>query len=569
VEIGLLGHTSFDDGVVVSRPLERALLARLALARGAPVSPEQLAVDLWGVEAARPTERLRVVVSRLRGALGRNVDVVQRVAAGYRTPAVPADLLRAEVAAERMHGAARAGDHTAAREHALVALAQWRGPALADIRHVPFVDNVATRLDDWYWELLVARYRAELELGDGAEYLLPMMALADRHPLHEPLHCLLATALYRAGRQADALDRLARLRAALAAELGADPAPATAATELLVLRQDPALATPRPATPTARRSALSAPSTSFVGRAGELATLSRLVGRSGVVTLVGPPGCGKSRLATEVARGVVGRDVVPVALATVGPGGVATAIAAAAPALDGVLLVLDDAEHLVEEVGEAVVELRRESPGLTVLVTSQRPLRIAEEVRHRVGPLVREAAARLFVERAAPTRQAEADAVATVCAAVDGLPLGIELAAGLTRMLTPAQLAVRVPDGLRLLVGGRRGGAGRHASLRATLDRSHELLPAREQLVFRRISVFTDAFDLDDAEQVVAVGSADVAAAVAELADRSLLEVLTENGEQRFRLLGTIRRYALDRLVAAREEAAVRQRYRHGGVAAA
>ena len=370
-----------------------------------------------------------------------------------------------------------------------------------------------------------------------------------------------------------ALDQLARLRAALAAELGADPGPETAATELLLLRQDPCLATPRPARPSARRAALNVPATSFVGRAAELAALARLVGRSGVVTLVGPPGCGKSRLAAEAARRATGREVVPVALATVPAGGVVRAIAESAgvapaglaAALQAVLLVLDDADHLVEEVGEAVAQLRRETSGLTVLVTSQRPLRIAEEVRHQVGPLGPDAAATLFVERSAPLRQADAGAVAAVCAAVDGLPLGIELAAGLTRLLTPAQLAERMPDRLRLLVGGRRDAAGRHASIRAALDRSHGLLADRERSVLRRISVFAAAFELTDAEEMVpggAVGRADVAPAVAELVDRSLVAVTTEGGQQRFRLLGTIRAYALDQLVAAGEAAEVRHRRR-------
>ena len=570
-----MGHTSLEGDVEVSRPLERALLARLALARGAPVSPEQLVVDLWGVgDGPRPTERLRVVVSRLRAALGPHADLVQRVAGGYRTPVVPGDLVRSDAAAEQMHDAVRRGDHGTAREHALEALAQWRGPALAELRHVPFADAAAARLDDRYRELVVARFRAELELGDGSEHLVAMAELADRHPMDEPLRCLLATALYRAGRQADALAQLARLRAALAAELGADPGPETVATELLLLRQDPGLAAPRPAAPSARRATLKVPATSFVGRTAELAALTRLLGRSGVVTLVGPPGCGKSRLAAEAARRATGREVVPVALATVPAGGVVRAIAGSAGvvpaglavALQTALLVLDDAEHLVEEVGEVVAQLRRETSGLTVLVTSQRPLRIAEEVRHQVGPLGPDAAATLFVERSAPLRQADAGAVAAVCAAVDGLPLGIELAAGLTRLLTPAQLAERMPDGLRLLVGGRRDAAGRHASMRAALDRSHGLLADRERSVLRRIGVFADAFELADAEQVVpggAVDRADVAPAVAELVDRSLIAVTTDDGRPRYRLLGTIRTYALDRLVAAGEAAEVRQRHVH------
>jgi predicted ATPase/DNA-binding SARP family transcriptional activator len=593
VDVLVLGPTVVregDDALPVSRSLERALLVRLALARGVAVPDERLAADLWGdVELARPESRLRVVVSRLRRSLGWRADAVSRSRAGYRLDADAADLRAAQAAADRLHAAAKADDHAAVLAAATEALAQWRGPAMADLRTFPYAQLEADRLDDWHLELTVARLRAELELGDAAAHVNELATLASQRPLHEPLRCLLALALYRTGRQADALDQLARLRRALADELGVDPGTATAELELRLLRQDPTLLpTPRePAVRTASSAApelrLPEPSTSFVGRDGELAAVVERLGRPGLVTLVGEPGCGKSRLAAEAVRAIApaGRrcvvvelarsdrdDAVIVALADaagVEPG-TRDLIAATAAGLDDALLVIDNAEHVVEQVSAAVRELRRVGPALTVLVTSQRPLLLAEETQHRVRPLAPHAASTLFRHRAGVHSWSgpELDAdIATICAAVDGLPLGIELAAGLTRTLTVPQLARRVTDRLRLLVGGRRDGSGRHGSLRAALDWSHELLDDREQAVLRRVGVFAGGFTLEAAEHVVPDGKielGDVAPALAELVDRSLITVRNDTASRRFALLETVRDYALAELRRAGETAATRTR---------
>lgn len=592
VDVLVLGPTVVRDGeesLPVHRSLERALLVRLALARGMAVPDERLAADLWGtVDLARPESRLRVVVSRLRRSLGPRADAISRSRAGYRLDADTADLRAAQVAADRLHAAAKTGDHVAVRAAAAEALGQWRGPAMADIRAFPYAELEAERLEDWHLELTVSRLRAELELGDAAAHVTELAGLASEHPLHEPVRCLLALALYRTGRQADALDQLARLRHALADELGVDPGAATADLELRLLRHDPALLSApravavRPAPPEPR-SPLPEPSTSFVGRDGELAAIVERLGRPGVVTLVGEPGCGKSRLAAEAVRVLApaGRrcvvvelarsdrdDAVVVALADaagVEPG-TRDLIAATAPALGDALLVIDNAEHLVERVSAAVRDLRRAGHGLTVLVTSQRPLLLAEETQHRVRPLAPQAAATLFRDRAgAHTRfDPEQDGdIATICAAVDGLPLGIELAAGLTRALTVPQLAVRVTDRLRLLVGGGRSGSARHGSLRAALDWSHELLDDREQAVLRRVGVFAGGFTLESAERVVPDGKVelgDVAPALAELVDRSLITVRNDAASRRFALLETVRDYALAELHSAGETAATRSR---------
>lgn len=572
--------------VAVDRPLERALLVRLALAGGMSVPDHRLAADLWGdVDLARPTERLRVLASRLRAAID-SPDSLTRVNGGYALAADLSDLTEARAAAERMHTAVRAGDRLAVRTAAQEALDLWRGPSLADLRTIPYAVAEGEQLDAWKLTLQVELLDAELSLGHAAEAARELEALATENPLHERLWCLLALALYRTGRQADALSRMARLRNRLSDELGVDPAPDTAAMELRLLRQDPTLlptasespapeslaassATRSTAAPAGAVADLPSPLTSFVGRQEELAWLTKRVTQPGVITLTGGPGSGKSRLSFEAVRAVTDRPVRLVELAPLQrEAAVLEAIAgedasgsdpigAAAAALDGSVLVIDNAEHVVEQVADIVAALVRRAPGLTVLVTSQRPLQLETEEVRPMRPLDALAAAQLFTERCAIDAQgAEPEQVAAICTAVDRFPLGIELAAGLTRTLTVPQLAKRLTDRMRLLVSGGRDSQARHTSLVAALDWSHQLLGDSERAVLRRVAVFAGGFTLEAAEQV-ALDPRDVAPALTELADRSLLTVEAVNG-RRFRLLETVRDYALSKLEDAGETETVR-----------
>ncbi|MFI6503673.1 AfsR/SARP family transcriptional regulator [Nonomuraea typhae] len=421
----------------------------------------------------------------------------------------------------------------------------------------------------------------------------------------------------------------------------AHPTPAHAAAQLSASSAHPA-AEPAPshAAEPVRGSSprLPGPMTSFVGRDADLAALVDRLARPGLVTLTGGPGSGKSRLAIEAARAVAAdRTVTVVELAPLARREAIWAALGAEPGaddpahktaeqLEGGLLVLDNAEHLVEPAAELVTALLGRTTALTVLVTSQRPLLAAGEELHRVGPLAGAAAARLFRERCAPDQaSAAAEAVTAICAAADRLPLGIELAAGLTRVLTVEQLAARVEDRLRLLVGGRRDAGNRHTSLRAALDWSHDLLEGRERAVLRMVSVFSGGFTLEAAEHVAGylsdpavpdpaglrltgphpagsnptgpnhagsnptepnptgpnptgsiptgpgldAGSAhgasgdapipagDVAPALAELVDRSLVTVEAHGG-RRFGLLETVKDYARARLAGSGEGEAVR-----------
>ncbi|MFI6042446.1 BTAD domain-containing putative transcriptional regulator [Nocardia sp. NPDC051321] len=589
-EVHVLGPVRVvDDGrdLGVDRPLERAALVRLALARGVPVPDGRLVADLWGEEELpRPIERLRVLISRLRAALGEHGAAVTRSPSGYRTTVSVADLIAAEAAAAQMHAAHRAGQHATVRSAAEAALRMWRGPALADLTSAPFAVAESTRLDQWRLGLTVARLDATLHLGSGAEIATELAGLVREHPQHEPLARLHALTLYRTGSQADALERLHRLRRVLSDELGVDPTPETAELELRILRHDPSLRAPRMTyavdlSDASADTACPVPADAFIGRRQELAAVVDSLRRPCVVTLMGGPGSGKTRLALEAARGVAaaGRSVVFVELAPLqrrdtinqaiaaavdaAPEGCEEAVTAA---LTRAILVLDNAEHVTYEIRAITAALSARVPGLTCLVTSQRALGLPRETLIRIGALDRAAGLELFAERAmCPTTAADRSDMVAVCAAVDWLPLGIELAAGMTRTFTISQLAQRIDGRIRLRMGSRRiAGGARHSSLRAALDWSHELLDPSEQAVLRRLSVFAGGFGLEAAEWVVpctVVEKADVAPALAGLVDRGLATVLVDSADRRFLLLETVRDYASTLLTAAGEAPIARRRH--------
>lgn len=534
-----------DVTITLDRPLERALVARLSLARGAAVSDERLARDLWGdVDLARPRERLRVLASRLRANLGDAASALSRTAAGYVLDASPSDVVAAEAALS-----------DGSREAISQALALWRGDSLADLRAVPFGFAEGERLDGLRVDLRVAYLSALLDGGAGIELRAELEELVGSHPMHERLSCMLALCLYRGGRQADALAALSRLRERLSDELGVDPAPETVSMELQILRQEAPGSAPK------RR--LPAAGTTFLGRDADRAAVVERLSVTRLVTLTGVAGSGKTRLALEVAR-VVERPVVWLDLTAVRaedeilPALVAEAGDDYLAELEGAVLVVDNAEHVLSAASSMVSELLSHTGKLSVLATSQRPLLVeGEEVRH-VGALPASAASLLFCDRSGAEPSADVDAI---CAAVDHLPLGVELAAGLTRTLSVSQLARRLDDRLRLLVGGLRGSRQRHSSLRAALDWSHELLDEVQQAVLRRTGVFLGGWTLEAAEEVLAFDGldvADIAATLTELADRNLISV---SAGPRFRMLETVRHYALDKLRDAGEDELVRARH--------
>lgn len=533
------------------------MVVRLALARGRGVPDELLADDIWGRgEVPDPPQRLRVLIYRLRRSLGRHAHVIHRSATGYALTATVSDL-------QAMEQALADREYTAA-------LAHWAGPALADLRNTPFGATEGSRLDSLRLDLQVKWLSSALDNGDPVEHELEKLVTAN--PLHEELVGLSAIALYRAGRQADALARLGDLRTSLADELGVDPSPATAELEIRLLRQDPALIRRH----TVQLPALRWPASTFVGRDRERAALLGQLAGSTVVTLTGGPGAGKTRLAQEVAAIVQdsGRPVAWLDLAPV-TDGVRTRLASAIgvdagpsdplprciEAVAGALLVIDNAEHLVDTVAPMVSEIQLRAAGATVLVTSQRALRISGEKIVQVGPLSRTAANALFRAR---SRLGPDDRIDAICSALDRVPLAVELAAGLTRTLTLAQLAERTDHQLKLLVGGNRDSHGRHSSLRDAIDWSYSLLDPPARSLLERIAVFAGGCTLEAAEQVAAGAGlevADVPPILADLHDRCLVAVDSRHETPRFVLLQAVRDYAREKLTASGEEFAVRRRH--------
>ncbi|ADD45246.1 BTAD domain-containing putative transcriptional regulator [Stackebrandtia nassauensis] len=616
MRINLLGPFEVLDAdgrtVDVGGPRVRALAARLALADGRTVSAALLIDDLWGDNPpAGASGTLHRLVSRLRSALPDTGTghPLRSEPGGYRLEATVDARRFEDLAASGRQALADTDPATAAR---LLRDAErlWRGPALGGLGEAPYLTGATARLSDLRLRVSEHRFEAELALGRHAAVATEVEQLAANHPLRERLQGLLMRVRYATGRQAEALAVFERVRAELADRLGADPSPELAAVHVAVLRQDPDLA-PNPPHPTP-----SAALTSFVGRESELDQLRSLLGRERLVTILGPGGAGKTRLARELlvqlspdggetrfvelsmVDGTAG--LIPAILDSLGtrspfPGGPAdtdghsrrdsgagesitadspTEFEALTATLHGraLLLVLDNCEHLATDVAILVERLLDTNPRLRILCTGRQPLDIAGEQRFPLPPLglpnsdrptTEAAAVRLFADRAAKVRpgftvtDANAETVAEICRRLDGLPLAIELAAARTRIMTPSQLAHRLDDRFQLLTGGVRTADARHQTLRAVVEWSWDLLDEPERRLARRFSVFAGGATLAAVEAVC--GGPDLPAdrildVVAALADKSLLEATDTDGpEPRFRMLDTIRAFATDQLAEAGE----------------
>jgi predicted ATPase/DNA-binding SARP family transcriptional activator len=535
---------------------------------------------------------LQVYVHGLRKALG--ADRIETHGSGYRLRLEPDELdaERCERLVERARSELAADDPAAALDDLAAALALFRGPALADLAGHP-VARRGGELEERRLQALELRVEAELALGRHERVLAELEALARQHPYRERFREQLILALYRAGRQKEALDAYREARRVLD-ELGVEPGPALRELERAVLRQDPALAAPEQ--PPAGEARLPVPPTPLVGRALEVATIAALLRRpeARLVTLTGPGGSGKTRLAiaaaAELARELPGGALF-VDLATARDGAaLAGAVAQAAGADEGddplaaalaairgqpLLLVLDNLEQLLPDVAP-VAALLAGAPRLRVLATSRAPLRLSGEHEYPVPPLpvpgvaagfeeVAEAdAVRLFLARAravapafALTDENAAD-VAAVCRRLDGLPLALELAAVWTRLLPPDELARRLSGALDLLVQGARDLPPRQQTLRATLDWSYGLLGDGDRRALRRLAVFSGGAPLAAAQAVLGDGAL---ARVGTLVEHGLVRRVDDGGSPRLVLLETIRQYALERLQADGEEAAARRRH--------
>uniref|UniRef100_UPI0008377D18 BTAD domain-containing putative transcriptional regulator n=1 Tax=Actinomadura kijaniata TaxID=46161 RepID=UPI0008377D18 len=557
MRFGVLGplEVRTDGGEPVRVPdlKVRTLLACLLAHRGETVAADRLVDWLWGAEPpADPRATLRARVSQLRRTL-EDAEPGARALVETRPPGYRLAVPPHAVDAGRFEEAVARGEADA--------LALWRGAAFADFAEAPFALPEIARLTE-------LRLTA-VEEGAGTRTAGELAALVARHPLRERLRAAHLRALYREGRQGEAVRAYLDLRDLLREELGMDPDPRTTALYEAILRRDPSLDAPRGNLP--------APVTDLVGRDAALAEVRAELRAHRLVTLTGPGGVGKTRLAVEAARGAehpdgvwlveavdAGTGVAERVAETAGlrdvAGGPADPVARLAGALRDrrMLLVLDGCERRAEEVAATAAALLRGAPGLRLLVTSREPLGVSGERVWSVPPLAEADAVALFAARA-PGPVTDGAAVAAVCRRLDGLPLAVELAAARVRSMDVRELADRLDDRFRLLTGGPRDAPARQRTLRAVIDWSWEPLPGPERAVLRRLAVFADACPLAAAEAVCAdTPGQDVLDPLARLVDRSL--VVHTAG--RYRLLESVAAYALERLREAGEEDATRARHR-------
>lgn len=581
MRFGILGPLEvISDGVRVrlGGPRQRAVLARLILDAGRVVATDALIEDVWG---GRPpttaTKTLQKYVSELRKALGR--PVLRTRPGGYLLD-IPADAIDA-VQFERLVADGEFED----------ALALWRGDVLVDLPDSRFAASEIGRLCETRLLATEGRLAAGLDAGRHAAAVAELSEMVDEHPLRERLTELLMLALYRSGRHVEALRVYERHRRRLADEIGVDPAPPLRDLQRAILHHDAALDVNCPVGRDLDLSAGNLPAllTSFIGRADELASVARAVTVHRLVTLTGPGGVGKTRLALE-ASGLVGAgmaggvwlvDLAAVSSPELVPRAVATTVGVAEqPGQEAVdtlaavlarrpptLLLLDNCEHVAAASAALVERVLDACPETRVLATSRCSLGVDGEVIRPVGPLTDDDAVQLFTERAARvTREVDAaeqaDAARQICRDLDGLPLAIELAASQLRVLEPCEIAARLGDRLRILARPRAR-AARQRTLHDMVAWSYALLTPPARRTFARLGVFPASFTLEAAEAVCAgdgAATGDVLDHIRALVDHSLVvRERAPGGTSRYRLLETLRLFALERLAERGDEERARR----------
>ncbi len=570
MRFGVLGSLTVwtDAGTVVpiSGAKVRALLAVLLVHAGAPVTADRLLDDIWGEELpGNAAGTLSAKASQLRRALRDAEPGAQELVVspppGYRLASARVDAL--EFAALLADGATASVDVSERIKTLTAALALWRGPALSDFRDHAFAQPVITRLEEQ--RLLAVEELAELRLSQGAHAAVAseLAGLVAEHPLRERLRAAHLRALYGAGRQSEALDSYEQFRAALADELGLDPGPELVELQRAILAQD--LAAPAPAI-RRRTSNVPAPLADLVGRDDDIERAVAALAHTRLVSLVGPGGVGKTRLATAVANAARARDgvwfvelapvthrIADTVLTTLdirtGAGESDDPLDAlcAAVADRELLIVLDNCEHVVDEAAAVAERLLSAGTGVQVLTTSREPLRLPGEDVQLVDPLPLPDAVTLFLRRAPRDFVLDAGTrgpVETLCRRLDGIPLALELAATRVRALGIDGLVARLDDRFRLLATGHRGAPPRQQTLMAMIDWSWGLLSAPEQTVLRRLAVHSDGCTLAAAEAVCALPDVDVVDVVLALVDRSLVVATAP----RYRLLESVAAYCLRQL---------------------
>ncbi|MFD8480458.1 BTAD domain-containing putative transcriptional regulator [Kitasatospora sp. NPDC059673] len=602
LRIGVLGPvTAAVNGrpVALGGPRQRAVLAALVAARGRLVDQDALIEQAWERQRLPSATTLHSYVAALRRALEPrraargSAEVLVREGTGYALRLAPerVDAERFTLLAGRGERLLSADDPEAAAGVLAEALALWRGAAYAEFAASAFAMPEAARLEGLRLSAQEDLYSAELARGRHTAVVADLGKHTAEQPLSERGWELLALALYRSGRQADALETLRTARRLLAEELGIDPGPSLRRLESALLTQDEsvappppraaalphpattafpppraAAAPPYPASPPPRRGRnLPIPLTAMIGREDARDRLAALLDEHRLVTLTGPGGIGKSRLMVEAARARTDEDGpwlveladlegadTPLLVARIADVlGIRDAVSAErlAEVLGErrLLLVLDNCEHVLAPAAECATRLLSRCAGVRVLATSREPLGVSGELVWPVDPLPAAAAVELFVARASAAlagwtpSDAERVVAERICRELDGLPLAIELAAVQCRTLSLEQIEEALHDRFAVLVGGPATGPARHRALESAVECSHRLLDERERAVFHRLSVFAGGLDLDAA---AAVCGGPVLAEVTALVRKSLLAVEPGTHPRRYRMLETLKEFA-------------------------
>lgn len=598
VEIQLLGPvevTLDHQKVDLGGTKQRMFLALLAAHLGAPVSVDRCVEALWGNDTRRGDvgHSLQTYASNLRSLLDPSrLGLIERTDGGYR---LNPDLVTVDAAVFEQGVQQPGGDDT--NDGLTNVFDLWRGRPLGDLADEPWAREIVAHWDRLHLEALDRWIAARLGRGQHLELVNELERLVAEHPFREPFWGHLMLALYRGGRQADALRAFQRVRRILGEELGIEPGPSLQELEERILVQDPTLelevSTPHN---------LPEERSSFVGRTAVIEEVVRLFESGRLLTLTGAAGVGKTRLGVQIARSLLERfphGVWFVDLARlVDDDQVMARIAAvlgvelqAYRSLEQVipetighrrmLVVLDNCEHLIESSARAAHVLL-DAVNVKVLATSREPLRVQGEVAYRVSSMEvppsgsspasasETEAVELFVERARASDpgfeldSSNLEAVVSLCRHLDGIPLAIELAAARIPAVTPAQLDAQLDDRFEILTGGARTALPRHRTLKAAIEWSYQLLTEQEQQVFNRLGVAVGSFDLD---AVAAIGGYDQTTTINlidQLVAKCMVTIEATNDRRRYRLLESLRRYAVDNLERDEEEASnVREDHAH------
>jgi predicted ATPase/DNA-binding SARP family transcriptional activator len=550
------------------------LLARLALEAGVVVRADRLVDDLWAADAVRTRRNtLQSKIAKLRRALG-DPPVIASTDGGYALDIEPSevDALAALGHAAEASRLLNGNDDRSAADLCAATLRLYRGDVLQAAGDGDWVNPHRARLEEARMKLVEIQFSARLRLGDVGDVIGELEAAVATYPFQESLWELLITALYRAGRQADALATYQRIRTQLADELGLDPGPHLRRLEEQILVQDGSLGEPHrpagPPEPDPPAGNLPSMFAELFGREPEVAALCDLLARERLVEIVGPGGIGKTAVAIAIGRRLAGgvwlarletavtaNDVIDTLIAALNVPGEAALV----ERLKGTpaLVILDNCEHVIDAAAALALKLLDAAPRLRILCTSQVPLDVDGEIVFELTPLALSDAVELFTRRATPTRlkvtsSQSNNTVLDLCRSLDGLPLAIELAAARTKTLSIEEITRRLDDRFNVLSDPTSRRPERRRSLKSTIRWSYDLLFPDDQRGLWALATFAGGAPLPAVEFVLEALDVPSAAAidvVGRLASRSL--VIVEDGE-RFRLLDSIRAFALEAMAGGR-----------------